>query len=243
MASSAMRKTRQTDYPELLTGDRMTREEFHRAYEQMPEKFKAELIEGVVYVASPLGIEHGTDQPFLSLVVTAYAGRTPGVQICDNTTVFLGDDAEPQPDLSLRVLPEYGGRSRTVRKKKKSYISGPPEWIGEVAHSSRAIDLHLKKLSYLRNHVQEYLVMCVEERELRWFDLQTDEELKPDADGIFRMRSFPGLWIHAEGLFARDYFRLMNALEQGLGTPEYAAFVKKLAGRHSRKKKKHQTNP
>ena len=216
----------------------MTRVEFHRAYEQMPEKFKAELIGGVVYVASPLAIEHGTDQPFLSLVVTTYAVRTPGVQVCGDTTTLLGDDSEPQPDLSLRILPEFGGRSRTVRRKKKSYISGPPEWIGEVAHSSRAIDLHLKKLDYQRHHVQEYLVMLVEERQLRWFDLETDKELKADADGIFRMRSFPGLWLHGAGLFAKDYFQLMDTLEQGLRTPEYGAFVKKLAAQHSGKNKK-----
>jgi len=243
MAHTAVRKTRPIDYPELHTGDRMTRVEFHRAYEQMPEKFKAELIEGVVYVSSPLAIEHGTDQPALSMVVTAYAFRTQGIQVCDNTTTFLGDDTETQPDLSLRILPEYGGQSRTIRKGKKSYISGPPEWVGEVAHSSRAIDLHLKKASYQRKHVQEYLVMCVEERQLRWFDLQTDRECEPDADGIFRMRSFPGLWIDAEGLFARDYFRLMNALEQGMSTTEYGAFVKKLAGQHPTKKKKGKRRP
>jgi Uma2 family endonuclease len=238
MPHSVARKTRPIDYPALHSGDRMTREEFHRAYEQTPEDFKAELIGGIVFVASPLAIDHGTDQPALNMVVAAYAFRTPGVQLCDNTTVFLGDDAEPQPDLSLRILPEFGGRSRTAKRKKKSYISGPPEWIGEVSHSSRAIDLHLKKKDYQSNDVQEYLVMCVEERQLRWFDLEADRELNPDADGIFRMHSFPGLWIHGEGLFARDYFRLMNTLEQGMGTAEYAAFVKKLAGQHSGKKKK-----
>jgi Putative restriction endonuclease len=238
MANSAARKTSPRDCAELHSGDRMTRAEFHRVYEQTPDKFKAELIGGIVYVSSPLGLDHATGQPALTMVATAYAFRTPGVQVCDNTTIFLGEDEEPQPDLSLRVLPEYGGRSRTIKKKKKSYVSGPPEWIGEVAHSSRAIDLHLKKLSFQSNHVQEYLVMCVEERELRWFDLQADKELQPDADGVFRMRSFPGLWIHGEGLFAKDYFRLMNALEQGMDTSEYAAFVKRLAAQHAGKKKK-----
>src|SRR3984957_1393066 len=238
MANSATRRTPPAEYPVLHTGDRMTRDEFHRAYEQMPEKFRAELIGGVVYVSSPLGLEHATDQPPLTMVVAAYAFRTAGVQICDNATVFLGDDSELQPDISLRILPEYGGRSRNIRKGKKSYINGPPEWLGEVAHSSRAIDLHLKKADYERHQVQDYLVMLVEERQLRWFDLSADKELKPEADGIYRMRSFPGLWIHAEGLFARDYFQLMNALEQGMSTPEYTAFVKKLVSHHSAKKKR-----
>jgi hypothetical protein len=235
--SSAARGARAVNFPELHTGDCMTRAEFHRAYAQMPEKFKAELLGGIVYVASPLAIEHGADQPILNMVVAAYACRTPGVQLCDNTTIFLGEDAEPQPDLCLRILPEFGGSSRTVKRGRKSYISGPPEWIGEVAHSSRAIDLHLKKLAYQSNRVCEYLVMCVEERRLRWFDLLNDKEFEPD-DGIFRMQSFPGLWIHAAGLFARDYSRLMKTLDQGMATAEYSAFARKLTARQSSKKKK-----
>src|SRR5579862_2849464 len=109
MLNQAARKTRPVECPQLHSGDRMTREEFHRIYEQMPEKFKAELIGGVVYVASPLRIPHGSSHPYLTTVVTVYAGRTPGVEVNDNSTVLLGDEGEPQPDLSLRILPEYGG--------------------------------------------------------------------------------------------------------------------------------------
>jgi hypothetical protein len=50
------------------------------------------------------------------------------------------------------------------------------------------------------------------------------------------------LWIHAEALFARDSFRLLNTLELGMGTLEYAAFVKKLASQHLGKKKNRRTN-
>ncbi len=35
--------------PLLENGDRLTREEFHRRYEAMPENVKAELINGVVF--------------------------------------------------------------------------------------------------------------------------------------------------------------------------------------------------
>ena len=45
--------------PQLHSGDRLSREEFHRIYEQMPEDFKAELIGGIVYVASPMRLPHG----------------------------------------------------------------------------------------------------------------------------------------------------------------------------------------
>lgn len=48
--------------PPLESGDRLTRAEFERRYEAAPEHFKAELIEGVVYVASPVRIFHGNPQ-------------------------------------------------------------------------------------------------------------------------------------------------------------------------------------
>lgn len=46
--------------PPLESGDRLTRPEFERRYAAAPHIKKAELIEGVVYVASPLRHEqHG----------------------------------------------------------------------------------------------------------------------------------------------------------------------------------------
>jgi hypothetical protein len=59
--------------------------------------------------------------------------------------------------------------------------------------------------------------------------LQADQELLPDGDGIIRIHTFPGLWIHVEALLSKDYRLLMTTLEQGLATPEHAAFVRQLA--------------
>ncbi len=42
------------ELPILESGDRLTRDEFERRYQAMPQLKKAELIEGIVYVASPL---------------------------------------------------------------------------------------------------------------------------------------------------------------------------------------------
>ena len=211
---------------ELHTGDRMTREEFHRIYQQMPEGFQAELIGGTVYVGSPRKRRHGTNHLPLGSLFLAYQGNTPGVESGDNTTILLGDEGEPQPGLYLRILPEFGGQSRTTAD---DYVAGAPELLSEIAHSSRAIDLHAKRDDYARYGVLEYLVVCLRERRLRWFDLRANQELSPDADGVFRMRAFPGLWVHAEALFAQDFRRLMTTLEQGLATAEHTAFVSRLA--------------
>jgi Uma2 family endonuclease len=211
---------------ELHTGDRMTRQEFHRIYEKMPADFKAELIGGIVYVAPPLKRRHGTRHMLLGTLFGNYEARTPGVEGGDNTTILLGEEGEPQPDLYLRILEGSGGQSRV---STDDYIEGAPELFAELALSSRSIDLHAKKQDYARYGGLEYLVACLREQQLRWFDLRTDRELPIDADGVCRARTFPGLWIHAEALFAKDYGRALATLEQGLATPDHEAFVKKLA--------------
>lgn len=214
---------------EMHNGDRMTQPEFHRIYEQMPENFRAELIGGIVYVASPVKIPHGTNHFPLGTLFFLYKCATPGVEVADNTTVILGEAGEPQPDIYLHILPEFGGQSRT----KNDYVVGGTELTAEIAASSRSIDLHAKKDDYARYGVLEYLVLCVRERQLRWFDLRSNHELAPDPDGVIRVRCFPGLWIHVEALLAEDARQMLATLEQGLATPEHAAFVCQLAARRA----------
>lgn len=210
---------------ELHSGDHMSREEFHRVYEQMPDDVKAELLGGVVYVASPLRIRHGTSQPALTTALFVYAANTPGVEVGDNTTVLLGDDGEPQPDLYLRILPEYGGQSRT---SPDDYVDGPPELLVEISHSTRSLDLHVKKNEYARNGVREYIVWTLSDNILHWFDLLAGQALSTEADSVIRVRTFPGLWIDTAALVAKDYKKFVATLQQGLASPEHAAFVEQL---------------
>jgi Uma2 family endonuclease len=230
MATVSMSAPTSAEPQELHSGDRMTREEFHRIYAAMPEDFKAELIGGIVYVASPLKIAHATHHSLLATLFTVYAGNTPGVQTGDNATIILADEEEPQPDQYLRVLPEWGGQSATTAD---DYVSGAPELLAEIAHSSRAIDLHAKRESYARFGVREYLVLCLREQQLRWFDLRTGQEQGPDADGVFRLRLFPDLWIQGAALVANAYQPAMAALNAGLATPDHAAFAARLAAQHA----------
>lgn len=205
----------------------MTREEFHALYEKTPEDFKAELIGAIVYVASPLRREHGSKRLDLAMVFGLYRAATPGVDTGDNATVILGDDAEPQPDLYLRILPEFGGRSQIT---DTGYVEGPPEFVAEIAHSTRAIDLHGKYDDYRRHGVLEYFVLCLEERQCRWFDLVQDREITVEPDGVIRVRTFPGLWIDGASLLAGDHAKLLATAQSGLKTTEHEAFVLQLEG-------------
>jgi Uma2 family endonuclease len=215
----------------LYNGDRLTQAEFHRRYEAYPEDVKFELIGGTVYMASPLRWPHGSYHPTLSGLLFLYVAATPGVEVLDNTTTILGEESEPQPDLALRILREFGGQSRI---NAKEYIVGAPELLAEIAHSSEAIDMHQKKDDYQRAGVREYIVLCLREKALHWFSFKPRGEIRPDAQGIHRSRVFPGLWIGGPALLERQLSRLIQVVQQGLASREHAAFVKRLQARRDR---------
>lgn len=213
----------ESEIPPLRAGDRLTQPEFHRRYEQYPEDVKFELVDGVVYLASPLRNEHGTNHLDLCGVFWIYQVATPGLSAADNTTTILGEKSEPQPDLSVRILAEYGGQSRI----EQGYITGAPELLAEVAFSSKDIDLSVKRADYQKAGVQEYLVVNLGEGELRWFDFRDGNELRPRR-GIYRSRIFPGLWIDGPALLAGNGPRLLEVVQQGIASPGHARFVAKL---------------
>lgn len=147
----------------LENGDRLTQAEFHRRYEAYPKDVKFELIGGIVYMASPLRRKHGRYHVILNGAFFVYNSATPGVEVLDNATTILGEESEPQPDLEMRILPDFGGQSKNT---VDDYVEGPPELMAEIAHSSRALDMHAKRDDYKRAGVVEYVVVCVQEREL-----------------------------------------------------------------------------
>jgi Uma2 family endonuclease len=212
----------------VTSGDRLTRREFERRYAAMPENFKAELIEGVVYVASPVRYaSHGTPHIQLATWLGVYCAATPGVGMADNATVRLDLFNEPQPDLLLRLEPKAGGHSQIT---PDDYIEGPPELIVEIAASSAAYDLREKKIVYQRSGVREYLIWQIYEQRLDWFYLHEDEykPLLPAADGITRSHTFPGLHLDTMALLAGDLARVLAILQEGLTTDKHAAFADRL---------------
>ena len=67
--------------PPLENGDRLTRDEFMRRYEAMPGLKKAELIEGVVYVPSPVRHRHHGRPHSISGLACAFTERgRPGLE-------------------------------------------------------------------------------------------------------------------------------------------------------------------
>jgi hypothetical protein len=228
LASEHTGRTINPKIPPLENGDHLSRDEFERRWDNMPDLKNAERLNGMVFMPPPLSAEdHGVPHSRLMFWLGVYWSATPEVILADNSTLYLQSDDDPQPDAMLFVRPEHGGRTRY---DPKGYAHGVPELIAEVAASSVNYDLHLKRDVYSRNQVPEYVVWSVYEEVISWmvFDGADYRPLLPDADGLFRSRVFPGLWLDPRVLIAGDLAAVLRVAQQGTATAEHSAFRQRL---------------
>ena len=96
------------------------------ADEAMPELKKAELIEGEVYVGSPVRHrQHGLPHGQLMTWLGTYVAATPDVDFGDNGSIRMDTANVPQPDAILMIKPECGGRARIT---DDDYVEGAPSF-------------------------------------------------------------------------------------------------------------------
>src|SRR5438034_284421 len=214
--------------PPLENGAHLSAREFLRRYESMPEVKKAELINGIVYMGSPVRLDqHGEPDNLIQTWLGSYSVATDGIKAATNSTTRLGPDDVPQPDGLLRIMPECGGQARL---DAKGYLQGAPELAVEVAASSASLDVREKLASYRRAGVREYVVWRTEDDALDWWVLEDDEyrPLASDSQRVFRSRVFPGLWLNAPALLQENCAEMLATLQEGLQSPEHASFVAEL---------------
>ena len=208
--------------PKLINGDRLSLAEFNYLYKNSPHIRRAELIEGVVYVASPVYLPHGYAQADIIGVLYTYSVHTPHTVCVGEQSVELDGDNAVQPDSALWIedaVDESGG-----------IVVGSPTLVVEVASSTRSYDLGAKKRVYRRNKVQEYLVLSAFEKKVFWFRWVDGVyvEIEPDEDGVYKSEVFPGLWLDSMAFWERDGMALMEVLQAGIKSAEHAQFVETL---------------
>ncbi len=217
--------------PPLQNGDHLMRAEFERRYDAMPNLKKAELIEGIVYMAPPLSIAgHASPHIMLSAVAGTYWAATPGIVVADNGSVRMDLNNMPQPDI-MAFIP--GGQAKI---DADDYAIGAPDLIAEIAATSASYDLHVKLAVYRRAGVREYIVWRTLDKQFDYFVLREGEyrPLSPAADGTFHSEVFPGLWLDAAALMAGDLAKALAHVQQGLASAEHSAFVDTLRAKANR---------
>jgi Uma2 family endonuclease len=213
----------------LHDGQHLDRATFLALYEQAAPHVKAELVGGVVHMGSPVGWRHGKVCIQVGHWLSHYCSRTTGQEAFGEVTVVLDERGVPQPDSSLRVLPEYGGLGHYSGK----ILGGAPELVVEFADSSRPLDLGEKQTDYERAGVIEYVVVALDPDEVFWYLRRGNqfERFGPDSDGLIRSPTFPGLWLDPNALLNHDVTTLIATLDRGLATAAHADFVAALAAK------------
>ena len=243
MSTATSQPTASADpVPRLRDGDRLSVPEFLRRYAADPVVLSAELIQGVVYInrkrelpngkgieVTPISAEgHAEPDNTIQTVFGTYAAYTPGTRATSAATVLLpGASAALEPDGTLRVLAERGGKARVG---EDGWLHGVPELVAETSFTSGPRDFGPKYTAYESAGVPEYLVWRSAEQEVHWFALRDGAfvPLEPDASGIVRSEAFPGLWLNVTALLAGDTATVLATLQLGLASPEHAAFVARL---------------
>ncbi|MEW6306128.1 MAG: Uma2 family endonuclease [Verrucomicrobiota bacterium] len=210
----------------LENGDHLHSAEFLRRYEGMPDVKKAELIQGRVYMGSPVRADvHGKPDNLLQTWLGVYAAATPGVEVFTNSTLVLDPDNIFQPDAVLCLSAERGGKTTL---NEKGYLCGPAELVVEIAASSASIDLYDKMDTYRRCGVREYLVWRTTEQRFDWFVLENEEyrSMPPDAEGTLHSPTFPGLTLLVKALLEMDGAKVLEVLQNSMKSAAHAEFVK-----------------
>jgi Uma2 family endonuclease len=195
----------------------------------MPESVKAELVDGIVYMASPVSLLHAEPDSLIQAWLCTYA-RT-------YTRSPLDGERAPSFSTARRLSARRGSlhsaNGGNASATEQHYLSGAPELVAEIAASSASLDLDQKLSAYLRHGVREYLVWSTLDAEFYWSVLEEGRFVPnpPAADGIIRSRFFPGLHLAVHALLAMEGAAVLAALQSGLQTPEHAAFAGRLASR------------
>jgi Uma2 family endonuclease len=215
--------------PPLEDGARLSRAEFERRYGAMTGLKKAELIEGIVNMPSPVNFRrHGMPHGRVVAWIGHYQAETPGVEYAPEVTVRLDPENEFQPDAVLLIKPENGGLAKL---SDDDYLEGAPDLVVEDSSSTVGVDLGKKLPIYCRNGVREYIVWRVRERRIDWFVLRdgTYAPLCPDDHGVYRSEVFPGLWLDRDAMLRHDTAAILETLRRGMAGAEHQRFIDRLA--------------
>lgn len=197
--------------PWLESGDRMDQRRFHALYARTPEQFRAELIEGVVYVASPVRYsKHDEHAALVRTWLGVYAAAKADVKVGNEASLVLDDENEVHPDAFLF----HTGPGAQLNETAEGYLEGAPELVVEVAASSVSRDLHQKKDAYARNGVREYIVWRVEDGAIDWFELSEGQYRARElpGSGVVESNIFPGLVLEVRAALRLDAAAVLAAL-------------------------------
>lgn len=198
---------------ELVTAD-----EF---FQLIPDGQKADLIDGVIHMASPDSLDANDLNAFLAGLLRQFvAARNLGGKVVFSRFAFrLSDYRAPEPDLAY-IRPDR------LHLAERGFMPGPPDIAVEiVAKESRDRDYVEKRSLYEQSGVQEYWIIDQLEARAEFLTLRngTFESVPLDRNRYFHSEVVPGFWLDVEWLLSMPLPNDYDCLQALLAGPPSGA--------------------
>lgn len=172
---------------------------------------KADLIDGVIYMASPDSMRNDQIGGFIRFLLQGYTGAKGLGRVFGSRFAFeLSDKRVPEPDIA------FVSNERLHLLRNNKMIGGPDVAVEVVSAESRHRDYFEKKLLYEAAGVVEYWIIDPLQRRAEFYRLEDGAfRLVPlEQNRIFRSQAVEGFWIDVEWLFAETLTAEFEKLQQ-----------------------------
>ncbi len=167
-------------------------------YAEVEDGQKADLIDGVIYMASPDSLNADDVFGFVRGLLWSFVeAKRIGGRICGSRVAFILDRYHaPEPDIAYL-------RQDRLDEQKGKRVHGPPDLAIEITcEESRDRDHGVKKSMYETAGVREYWIIDPEQNRLDFYVLQDGKfsPVTPEEGHIFRSTVIPGFWLDTDWL-------------------------------------------
>ena len=182
--------TTATAPPKTPTRRRFTVDEYYRMAEAgvFPEEENVELLDGHLYVMSPIGSEHAACVDRLNRVFVRGVGENAIVRV--QSPIVLTPTSEPEPDVTL-LKPRTGDYADRHPRPEEVLL------VVEVADTSLDFDQETKLPLYARAEIPEYWVVALRDKQVHVFRAPEGEQYTThetyDPDDEVAARTLPAL--------------------------------------------------
>lgn len=183
--------------PTRVADDLVTVEEFYRL---VPDGQKADLIDGVIYMASPDSRRANRLTGFVFYLFQGFleARGIGGEVFFSRYACRLSEFSAPEPDVA------YVGPERVGLLEPGGMRGGPDIAVEVVSRESRHRDYDDKRRLYEEAAVPEYWIIDPIQQRIEFLVLEEGRyRLAPlESNRIFRSRALPGFWIDVDWLLS-----------------------------------------
>lgn len=187
---------------------------FEEFCDLVTEDQKADLLDGVIYLASPESIEHNKLLSWLHVVLMQFVeGRGLGHLTVNKVAYRLSDHTAPEPDLAFVS-------KKHIDRLKRGYVDGPPDLAIEViSPDSIERDYENKRGRYEEGGVLEYWIIDPMEQTATFLVREGASfvERQPE-DHLYKSKVLEGFELDVRWLWQRPLPRTLPIVQRLLGS-------------------------